>query len=208
MKASLIELAHGLEVELSGSVLAVAAERRCEITAELSRSGLWTHTDFMAGRFRGQPGLEVDEIRAVATVQGSRIDAHLMCEDVAPVVDSLTAELPGATSIKRVTIHAYDTPSYEQALVYRDAFAELWVSVDPTVWVPEPELLKRIDGLIVMLTPPGQPGHAADLTRLETVRFAAQHTGVGVDGGVSEANLSEIAAAGARYAVAGRALLS
>lgn len=208
MKASLIELAHALDVELSGSVLAVTALRRSEITAELTQSGLWTHTDFMAGRFRGQPGLEVDEIRAVAAVQGSKVDAHLMCEHVPPVVDSLTAELPGATPIRRLTIHAYDAASFAHALSYRDACAELWVSADPTVWVPEPELLKRIDGLIVMLTPPGQPGHAADLTRLETVRFAAQHTGVGVDGGVSEANLSEIAAAGARYAVAGRALLN
>jgi pentose-5-phosphate-3-epimerase len=57
-----------------------------------------------------------------------------------------------------------------------------------------------------MLTPPGQPGHIADLDRLTTVRMLAGLAPVGVDGGVTEASLPVVAAAGAAYAVAGRAL--
>jgi pentose-5-phosphate-3-epimerase len=59
-----------------------------------------------------------------------------------------------------------------------------------------------------MLTPPGQPGHAANLIRLDAVRGACRHhLPVGVDGGVTIANIDQILTAGARHIVIGRGLI-
>ncbi len=84
---------------------------------------------------------------------------------------------------------------------------EVWLAVHHSAVDTSRLKSSGADGVLVMLTPPGQPGHRADLGQLSLVQTACAHgLPVGVDGGVTDTNLDHIAASGARYAVVGRAL--
>lgn len=64
-------------------------------------------------------------------------------------------------------------------------------------------------GILVMLTPPGQPGKRASPDRIQEVRKLHQTIPLplGADGDVNAENLDDITAAGATYLVAGSALM-
>lgn len=204
MRAGFAELASRHDVTVSGSVLAVPRADRLAVAARLTAAGLWTHADMMTGRYRGQPGLEAHEIHDLSEVPEVRLDVHVMCDDAEAVV----GRLPRA-GVRRLTVQVDDEHAARRAAAFAERADELWLAIDPRAWVPDASCGAPgvASGYLVMLTPPGQPGHTADLDRLAAVRLLARSAPVGVDGGVTEANLPAVAAAGAGYAVAGRALL-
>jgi pentose-5-phosphate-3-epimerase len=192
-------------VALAGSVIAVPPGRRTAFAELLDRHGLWVHADVIDGAYRGQPGVTVDELDGLVRTLGTRLDVHLMVDDPAAAL----AGLPGR--VARVTVQIDGLGDNVTSLVRsgRDLADEVWLATHAAE--PDPALLitrADADGLLVLLTPPGRPGHRAELDRLSMVRRAStDRIPVGIDGGAHTDNLDAIITAGARYIVAGRALL-
>lgn len=198
MTIPLRELAAQEGITLSVSLLAAPVDNRVAIARTLAAEGRWVHADVIEGSFRGQKGISVEMVAELATIPGIRLDVHIMSDHPLAVIDRLP------DGLARITVH--DGPECAEALARaRQLAGEAWISV-----TGEPGLAAtgaRPSGALVMLTPPGQPGHRADLSRLALIMRIAAQFRVGVDGGVGSDNLSRIAASGAEYAVAGRALL-
>jgi len=200
----LVDAARARGLMLSGSVLAVPPADRVDAARALTAAGMWTHADVMTGRYRGQPGLETHEIHALSRVPGVHLDVHLMCEDAAERARALPE-----SGVRRLTVQVDGASSPAVIADIAHIADELWLAIDPgrcSLNVLD-DMPDDVAGFLVMLTPPGQPGHAADLDRLEAVTALAERGEVGVDGGVTQSGVAAIAHAGARYLVAGRALL-
>ncbi|MEN8707736.1 MAG: hypothetical protein ABF306_16500 [Nocardioides marinisabuli] len=200
---TLLVHAAALDLTLAGSVIAVPAADRLRHARSLTEQGHWVHADRIEGSYRGQAGVGLDEVHELAGLPDVRLDVHLMVDDL----EADLAALP-EWGIARVTLQC-DGRDDVVDLVRRSRrlAPEVWLAVHD-----EPLALARLreadaDGLLVMLTPPGRPGHLADLDRLRLVESArGRGWPAGVDGGVTDEGLERISAAGARYAVAGRAL--
>lgn len=191
-----------LGVELLGSLLAVPRERRTAAAHELVAKGHRVHIDLIEGTYRGQAGLEPDELVEWAELRDA-LDVHLMVDDPVAAITGLPL-VP-----RRITVQIADG---EDIVAIADAVrargADLWLAFER----PGPEELQTAhhvgaQGVLVMLTPPGRPGCEADLHRLPP-RAVTRHLPLplGVDGGVTAENLAAIAAAGVDCAVVGRAL--
>jgi pentose-5-phosphate-3-epimerase len=204
--AHLAALAAELGVRLSGSLIAVPAPRRPALARDLADHGCWVHLDVIEGRYRGQAGVSMAEVEALAGAEGLDVDVHLMVDEPLEALERL-AEALGGRGPARITLQV-------GVGTHLPAAADRAHSLARQVWVatyaarPDVEGLRGVDGVLVMLTPPGRPGHRADLAHLDLVTaLSAGGTATGVDGGVDADNLARIAAAGARYAVVGRALV-
>ena len=203
MTQTLYAHAAALDVTLAGSVIAVPTADRLSHAGSLTEQGHWVHADRIEGSFRGQVGVSLAEVHELAAIPGVRLDVHLM-------VDDIEGDLVGLPErgITRVTLQC-DARDDVADLVRRSRClaSEVWLAVHD-----EPLALTRLresnaDGLLVMLTPPGKPGHRADLDRLQLVTATSgRGWPVGVDGGVTDDVLARISGSGARFAVAGRAL--
>lgn len=206
MTQVLLAHAAALDLTLAGSVIAVPTADRLRHARSLTEQGHWVHADRIEGSFRGQAGVSLEEVQELVEIPGVRLDVHLMVDDREGDLDSLPAR-----GLTRVTLHCDDRDDRHDIVELvrrgRHVAPEVWLAVHDG-----PLALTRLrdsgaDGLLVMLTPPGQPGHVADLDQLEVVT-AASGGGLpaGVDGGVTDDGLGRISASGARYAVVGRAL--
>lgn len=201
--SALSEQAQALGVTLSGSVIAVPSSQRTDHARSLISDGHWVHADRIEGSYRGQPGVSLQQIRELADLPGVRLDVHLMVDDIASDleqlprhgIDRLTLQIDGRNDLVELVTQA------------REKAGEVWFALHGGLEVSQLQQAGA-DGALIMLTPPGQPGYQANLDQLTLVRAARQQGWpVGVDGGVTEANLEPINEAGVRYAVAGRALV-
>lgn len=203
MTATLPAYAESLGMTLSGSVIAVPPEQRSNHAAQLTANGHWVHADRIEGSYRGQAGVSLPEIREFANVPDIRLDVHLMVDDILGDL----GKLPGH-GIGRVTLQGDGRDDLAELVSRaREHASEVWLAIH-TGSMQVTELRETgADGVLVMLTPPGQQGHQADLDQLSLVRAVRHHHWpVGVDGGVTAAILDPINGAGAGYAVAGRSL--
>jgi len=202
MMPTLSAHAAAVGVTLAGSVIAVPPVRRMDVAQSLTATGHWVHADRIEGSYRGQAGVSVAEVHDLAGIPDIRLDVHLM-------VDDPSAELPGLPGrISRISLQCDGLDDLAQLVSRSRTYAnEVWLAVNHGAVDASRLEQSGADGVLVMLTPPGQPGHRADLDRLSLVQAACTHgLPVGVDGGVTLANLDHISAAGALYAVVGRGI--
>ncbi len=203
MTRTLSAHAEALDVTLAGSVIALPPGLRTDHARSLTARGHWVHADRIEGSFRGQAGVSLEDVHELARIPGIRLDVHLM-------VDDLLAELPGLPSrgVARVTLQCDGRDDLAHLVGRSRSHAhEVWLAVHDDAMDATDLQESGADGVLVVLTPPGQPGHRADLDRLSLVRATCDHGWpAGVDGGVTDANLGPVHESGARYAVVGRAL--
>ncbi|MDQ4501279.1 hypothetical protein [Sinomonas sp. ASV322] len=205
VNTALEDCARDAGIVLSGSVIAVPRARRAALVERLLAGRHWVHADVIAGSYLGQEGVLAGEIPALAAAAGPRLDIHLMVDELKAAIDALPR------GIGRVTIQC--PPGGELGDLVDQARGKapsVWIALDdPSPTTVARALAAEADGILAMLTPPGQPGYAADLGRLGRIRGAiGARVPLGVDGGVNEALIEQLKAAGVVYAVAGRALVN
>lgn len=197
----LTKLAKEHQVLLSGSLLAVPKEERVTAARYLAHHGYWVHADVIEGSFRGQSGLSLTELEQLETV-AKVLDIHLMVDDPIDAIRSLPI------NPRRLTVQMRNLAEAAEVMdLGRDMAREFWIAIEG-LRSRDLEDLKELnpDGVLVMLTPSGSAGHVADLDRLDIVRAVdTAQLSVGVDGGITPANLPMAASAGVGYAVSGRA---
>lgn len=202
MARGLLTKASAADAGVAGSLVAVPPPDRAQLNALLRQDNLWVHLDRIDGAYAGQPGVSGPELHHLA----ERLDVHLMVDDPAAELNALPRR------VARVHLQCDSRqPGLDRLVRHARRHAtEVWLGVhahDQDVDWPRVRDLE-VDGVLVMLTPPGQPGHTADLNRLDAVRGARRHdVRVGVDGGVTIDNIDQVLADGARHIVIGRGLL-
>jgi pentose-5-phosphate-3-epimerase len=211
MNREMLSRGRASNVTLSGSLLGVPAARRHEAAKELWSNGAWVHADVLEGSYAHQPGVSLSEIEELHRLNAPTLDVHLMVDDPAEACRRLPSGLGRIT----VQIAAGLSPA-EIVAAARSRTESVWLAVDETY---DSEVLDEliaatrgldVAGILVMLTPPGQPGKRAGLERIEEVRRLhrnCEHQ-LAVDGDVNAQNFDAVVAAGATYLVSGRALLS
>jgi pentose-5-phosphate-3-epimerase len=187
-------------VDIAGSLYAVPEHDRAAAAHLLSRRGLWIHADVFAD---ASAGVSLDLIAELAEDGTGPIDVHLLTSAALDVLDRVCR--PG---IARITVPFEGIGDIEAVCArIRGAGAQPWLAVAPGTQIEHcRDALTHVDGLLVMLIPPGtkQSADLANLTKVDTGR--ARRTGV--DGGVHENNVESILAAGTRYVVVGRRLFA
>jgi pentose-5-phosphate-3-epimerase len=186
--------------ELAGSVYAVPARDRASVARELARQRAWVHADVFAD---ARHGVSLDLIGELAATGVAPIDVHLLTAGALESLDAVCR--PGVT---RVTVPFEGLDDVETvAARIRASGVRPWLAISPGTTLSRcADALAHVDGLLVMLLEPGSRGRS-DLTHLAKVAGARERLPVGVDGGVGEADVDRVLAAGAGYVVVGRQLL-
>jgi len=205
----------GAGPQLSVGVLTADLTRLGEELAILHGTGCWAHIDVMDGAFCPQLTVGPAVVAAVAST-GVPVDAHLLVDEPIRILPEIMAAGPAV-----VTVHAEATRHLHRTLQELSALADqhdrpilrgVGISPGTPVQAVEP-VLELVDLVLVLAVDPGWPGQgraASTRRRVSAVRQLAAGLGnavqVGVDGGVSLANASEIAAWGVDVVVSGRAV--
>jgi ribulose-phosphate 3-epimerase len=200
----LIQAAGELGLTLSGSLIAVDVPERLETAEDLWARGCWVHADVIDGSYGTRPSISADEIRELVRGSGA-VDVHLMVDDVGGWVERLPEGLDRLTI--QVDRHERVDEVMESA---RRKAKSVWIAFDPGE-IPSwfiPDQRAGVDGVLVLLTPPGRDGHVLNEKRITDVGRLRGILPSGVDGGVNVKHLKDIAGAGATYVVAGRGLLN
>jgi pentose-5-phosphate-3-epimerase len=189
---------------LSGSILGVPRSQQPAEAKALHDMSAWIHLDLIDGGYPIGQGISRDILTKVGSAWPEASDIHLIHGN--HQLDGIPLE-----GVGRLTLHL--EPGKPSAWPGRAAgVREFWISIQPHAWTGEGirQLLEawEPDGVLMMLTPPGDPRFQADLTALDSESWAAARvrTQLGVDGGVTAGQLGRIVDAGAHYIVVGRAL--
>ncbi|MCE0459786.1 hypothetical protein [Curtobacterium flaccumfaciens] len=192
-------------ITLSGSVIAVPHPAREDTARELLAADHWVHADIIGGSYLGQPGVSYDDVDTLARIDPSRLDVHLMVDDLADGIRRLPEGLG------RITLQSPPVDRLIDLVTAARLIADsVWIAVERLT----PALVDLVrdstaDGIVVMLTPPGQAGHHADLSKLDGGPAVPAHDlSLGVDGGVTADSIDALQDACVTYAVAGRGLLA
>ena len=185
----------------------IASADQLSIREEILRLGSWKklHIDIEDGNF--VPNITFGEkmVRGIADIFPQELDAHLMTE-----CPEQYLKLLQECRVKSVAVHL-ETVRYPLTILNhimdrgtRPALA-LNISTPAEAVMPFAE---RIDYVIVMTAEPdgrGQRFYPPMLDKIRSLRdFLPPQVAIWADGGINEANLVQIAAAGADTVVMGR----
>jgi len=181
-----------------------------EITAVEAAGADWVHADVMDGHFVPNITFGPLVVEAVRRATKLPIDVHLMIDDPDRFIGEFAKA--GATHI---SVHVETCVHLNRTLqLIRDCGARPGVVLNPATpietirWV-----LEYLDFVLVMSVNPGFGGQAFipnSIAKIAGLRRMISEMGlrtlIEVDGGVSELNVAQIAAAGADVFVAGSAI--
>jgi ribulose-phosphate 3-epimerase len=168
----------------------------------------WIHCDVMDGHFVPNISFGPDVIKAVRSRTKKVFDVHLM---IAPVDPYLEAFAKAGADI--ITVHAEAGPHLDRSLqAIRTLGKKAGVTICPaTSELILPNVLDRLDLILVMTVNPGFGGQTFIPSQLEKIRRIRSMIGdrpirLEVDGGINVDTASQVAAAGADTIVAGSAV--
>lgn len=200
-------------VRVAPSLLSADFGRLAEAVASCEAGGADAiHFDVMDGRF--VPSLTVGPVvlKALRKATSLPFDVHLMIEEPLRTLDQYLDA--GAA---RVAVHVEAEPHLHRfASHVRARGAVPGVAINPgTSLTTLDEALGFVDFVLVMSVDPGWGGQPFLPSALPRIRSLAERVGgssrgveIAVDGGVAPANAFELAAAGARFLVAGSSVFS
>jgi ribulose-phosphate 3-epimerase len=170
------------------------------------------HVDVMDGHFVPNLTLGVPVVKRIQEVSEVPLDVHLMIEN-----PDHWAAIYARTGAHSVTFHfeaAKDVSKTMSAI--RESGALVGLAIKPDTAVSDVlEFLPEIDMLLVMTVEPGFGGQAlieGTISKVTEAREAVSQMGLAtaiqVDGGITSANIAQLARAGADTFVAGTAVFS
>lgn len=188
---------------LSGSLFAVSEARQTAAAARLAQAGWGIHVDIIDDSYPLGAGVDP---RVMAAIPPGEADVHLMVRDPLRMLDEILPCRPA-----QVTVQLEDLGSdLEEALAAfagrcRAAGAAPHLAVAPDS--PRDvlsSLMRQVDGLLVMLSPPAAANGRADLRCLEGLPPGVRT--LAVDGGVTPEMFARLHERGVDRAVMGRAV--
>jgi ribulose-phosphate 3-epimerase len=168
------------------------------------------HVDVMDGHFVPNITVGVPVVRALKRVAARPLDVHLMIEEPDRYIDDFIAA--GANMI---SVHVEAVPHLHRTITHiRKLGAKAGAVLNPSTPAGMLEdIAGDLDFVLVMSVNPGFGGQAFiphSLEKLRRVRrvldAAASPAAIEIDGGIDEANVAEVVAAGATILVAGNAI--
>lgn len=211
MNLDLINQANDSGVEVSGSLLAVPGRRRLFAAEELWAAGAWVHVDVLQGNYAHQEGVDETTIGELHRMNPEKTDIHLMVDDPIHACENLPI------GFGRITIQIGANDAVKDVIkAARSRTNSIWLATDETFSYSAVTSLAEIsaslgvEGILVMLAPPGQPGQSASKRRIDDLRKLRLVTKLqlGADGGVNAENFNDVISAGSTYLVSGRALMA
>jgi ribulose-phosphate 3-epimerase len=164
----------------------------------------WMHIDIMDGRFVPNISVSVRDLLAPEGRAGDfRLEIHLMVQN--PQAYLADCKAVGAS---RIIIHQEAAGDIEKALREMKAYGlQAGIALNPAT--PADAITRYandIASVLVMAINPGSQGQEfmpSVLEKIPAIKKDFPHLLIGVDGGVGEANISQVLQAGAEYAVVG-----
>jgi ribulose-phosphate 3-epimerase len=200
---------------LSAGVLTADLLRLGDELAILRGTGCWAHVDVMDGSFCPQLTVGPGFAAAVAAA-GLPVDAHLLVDEPRRLLPDIIAAGPAVVTVHaEATRHLHRTMQELTALAaQRPAPVLRGVAINPGTPVAAVEPVLELTDLVLVLAIdpgwPGQPPAANTRRRVAAVRDLVADLSrailVGIDGGVTMANATEIAGWGADVVVSGSAI--
>jgi ribulose-phosphate 3-epimerase len=199
------------EVRIAASILAADFAALGQEIAAAERGGVdFIHVDVMDGHF--VPNLTVGPpvLRSVKRVATRPLDVHLMIEEPDRYIEAFAAA--GASMI---SVHAEAVAHLQRTLAFiRESGARAGVVLNPSTPATAIEdVCADLDFVLVMSVNPGFGGQRFiphTFEKLRRVRDVLARNGssapIEIDGGVDQANVARVVAAGASIIVAGTAI--
>ena len=169
----------------------------------------WIHCDVMDGAFVPNITFGPFIVQAIARCTSLIIDTHLMIEDPDRYIEDFVK-----AGSHQITVHQEACPHLHRTVQFiRSLGAKAGVSINPATPVSLLEsILPDLDLVLLMSVNPGFggqkfiPSSVGKIARLDAMRRELNpDLVIAVDGGVTEENAAELAAAGANALIAGTA---
>ncbi|NTU91376.1 MAG: ribulose-phosphate 3-epimerase [Chlorobiaceae bacterium] len=169
----------------------------------------WIHCDVMDGAFVPNITFGPLIVQAIAKCTSLVVDTHLMIEDPDRYIEDFIK-----AGSHQITVHQEACPHLHRTVQFiRSLGAKAGVSVNPATPLSVlEEVLPDLDLVLLMSVNPGFggqkfiPSSIGKIARLDAMRKELNpNLVIAVDGGVTEENAAELAAAGADALIAGTA---
>ena len=203
--------AHNGPVQIAPSILAANFADLGRDVAAVERGGAdLIHIDVMDGHFVPNITIGVPVVRALKRVATRPLDVHLMIEDPDRYVDDFASA--GAAML---SVHVEAARHLHRTITHiRSRGVKAGAALNPATPASAlEEIAGQLDFVLVMSVNPGFSGQEfipQSIYKLRRVREildrAASGASIEIDGGIDEANIADVVAAGASIIVAGQAI--
>ena len=198
-------------IKIAPSILSADFARLRDEIQRVEQDADWLHVDVMDGHFVPNLTIGPPVVRSIKKYTKLPLDVHLMMTNPDDFI-SLFAE-SGANSL---TVHVETCPHLHRTVQeIKKRGMSVGISLNPaTSLALLDETLAEVDMILIMTVNPGFGGQAfipASLSKIRRLREqltarALSHVEIEVDGGISAANIRQVADAGATVFVAGSAV--
>lgn len=198
-------------IKIAPSILSADFARLRDEIQRVEQDADWLHVDVMDGHFVPNLTIGPPVVRSIKKYTKLPLDVHLMMTNPDDFI-SLFAE-SGANSL---TVHVETCPHLHRTLQeIKKCGMSAGISLNPaTSLALLDETLAEVDMILIMTVNPGFGGQAfipSSLSKIRRLREqltarALSRVEIEVDGGISAANIRQVADAGATVFVAGSAV--